>query len=367
MENKVIKVAQVIGMAINGGTESLWMNYYRNIDRTKIQFDFLVESESEIINREEIEALGGHVVIIPSYKTPFKYMKALTKIFKENKYDIVHSNMSTLSVFTLKAAKKAGIKVRIAHSHSTSNKKEWKKNIMKNMLRPFSKKYSTDYFSCSELAGRYLFGDKTYDQGKVTIINNAIEIEKFKLNEEFRKTIRDEYQIADTTVVLGNVGRMGSQKNQIYLLDIFKVYNALNNDSKLLILGDGPLHDELVTKAKTLGIESNVIFAGVHPDIYRYYSAMDVFCMPSLYEGLPVVGIETQANGLPVLFADTITKEVGINDNSKFESLSNDANVWANDLVELVKQGRTNEFKSDIYDIKKQAKDLKELYNKILK
>ena len=115
--NKIIKVAHVIGMAINGGTEALWMNYYRNIDRTKIQIDFLVESESKIINKEEIESLGGHVVIIPSYKNIFKYIKTLKKIFAENQYDIVHSNMNTLSVFTLKAAKKAKVKVRIAHSH----------------------------------------------------------------------------------------------------------------------------------------------------------------------------------------------------------------------------------------------------------
>ena len=161
MEEKVIKVAQVIGMAVDGGTESVWMNYYRNIDKKKIQFDFLVENESKIINKKEIESMGGKIVIIPPYNNPIKYMRVLKKIFKENPYDIVHSNMNALSVFTLRAAKKAGIKVRIAHSHSTSNKKEWKKNILKNILRPFSKVYATHYLACSELAGRWLFGNKT--------------------------------------------------------------------------------------------------------------------------------------------------------------------------------------------------------------
>ena len=259
MENKVIRVAHVIGMAINGGTESLWMNYYRNIDRTKVQFDFLVESESQIINKKEIEELGGRVVIIPPYKNVFKYLKTLTKIFKESKYDIVHSNMNALSVFTLKAAKKAGIKVRIAHSHSTSNKKEWKKNIVKNLLRPFSKKYATDYFACSELAGRWLFGDKTYNQGKVTIIKNAIDIEKFKFNEDNRNAIRSEFKVQDNELLIGNVGRMMAQKNQAFLIGVFAKFREVNQNAKLMIVNDGPLLEELKVLAKELNVTDSVI------------------------------------------------------------------------------------------------------------
>ena len=186
MYDKVIRVAHVIGMAINGGTESLWMNYYRNIDRTKIQFDFLVESESQIINKKEIEELGGRVVIIPPYKNLFKYIKTLTKIFKENKYDIVHSNMNALSVFTLKAAKKAGINVRIAHSHSTSNHKEFGKSIIKNILRPFSKVNATHYFACSKSSAEWLFGKKMVKKNKVTIINNAVDLNRFCYDENKR-------------------------------------------------------------------------------------------------------------------------------------------------------------------------------------
>ena len=361
-----IKIAQVIGIAANGGIESLWLNYFRYIDKTKFEFDFLVENESKLINREQIEAMGGRVVIIPSYKKPIKYIKELTKIFKNNKYDIVHSNMNTLSVFTLKAAKKAGVAIRIAHSHSTSNRREWKKNILKNILRPLSKKYSTHYFTCSELAGRYLFGHKTYERGKVVIINNAIELDKFKMNNEYRVDIRNMYNISESTIVLGNVGRIGSQKNQGFLIDVFNQYKKINNNSKLLILGDGPLLNDLKEKVKNINIEKDVIFAGVHSDVFKFYSAMDVFCMPSLYEGLPVVGIEAQANGLPVIFSDTITNEVCVNENCKFLSLKNEPHKWSLCVNELIQMGRNNKFQSEIYDIVFQTKRLEEIYIKIV-
>ncbi|MGM9970049.1 MAG: glycosyltransferase family 1 protein, partial [Anaeroplasma sp.] len=355
--------AQVIGMAINGGTEALWMNYYRKIDKTKVQFDFLVESESKIINKEEIESMGGHVVIIPPYSNPFKYMKALKKIFNENQYDIVHSNMSTLSVFTLRAAKKAGIKVRIAHSHSTSNKKEWKKNLVKNLLRPFSKVYSTHYFTCSELAGRYLFGNKTYDKGLVKIINNAIDLKKFSFNEENRNEIRTKLGVTDDIFVIGHIGRFQRQKNHRYLIDIYNCYVKNNPNSRLLLVGNGPLLDEITSYVKELKIDDKVIFYGITTEIFKVYSAMDAFVLPSLYEGLPVVGIEAQANGLPCYFSDTITIEVKINDNVLFESIKNDPSMWAN---EIVKKERLTNFKNSIYDIDNEIIKLTEEYYRIL-
>ena len=363
--NKPIKVAHVIGMAINGGTEALWVNYYRYIDRTKVQFDFLVESESKIIDKEEIEKLGGHVVIIPPYKNVFKYMKSLKRIFKENQYDIVHSNMNALSVFTLKAAKKAGIKVRIAHSHSTSNKKEWKKNIVKNLLRPFSKKYATDYFACSEHAGRWLFGDKTYNQGKVKIVKNAIDIEKFKFNEENRKLIRNEFNILDDEILIGNVGRMMPQKNQSFLLDVFAKYHQNNPKSKLMIINDGPLFEELKAKANNLSITDSVIFVGPKSDLYRYYSAFDVFTLPSLYEGLGIVLVEAQANGLNCIASTNVPREADGTGYVKFvelevekwiktlNNISVNRNEWTDCEEKLIKSQ---------YSIKDAVKDLELLY-----
>lgn len=331
-ENRPIRVAQVMGMAMNGGVEACIINYYRNIDRTRVQFDFFVEDTSKIIRRDEIEKLGGKVVIIPPYKKPFKYIKTLKRLFKEGNYDIVHSNMNALSVFVLYAAKKAGVKIRIAHSHSTSNKKEWKKNIIKNILRPFSKVYATQYFACSELAGRWLFGNKTFDKGKVTIINNAIELEKFKFDQKIRNDMRRELGL-ENNYVIGHIGRFMEQKNHTFLVDIFNEVQKRRPDAKLLLLGDGPLYDEIVKKVEELGLNDKVVFEGVHAHAYKYYNAMDSFVLPSLYEGLPVVGIEAQANGLKCYLSSEMTKETKILDTTEFLPLSCGGAGWAEKIT----------------------------------
>ncbi len=373
MENKKIKVAQVIGQAVNGGTEAYAKNYYSHIDRSKVEFDFLVESESKIINRKDIEALGGHIVIIPSYKNPFKYMRTLKRIFKENNYDIVHSNMNTLSFFTLRAAKKAHIKVRIAHSHSTSNPKEKLKNILKNMLRPLSKIYATDYFACSEMAGRYLFGNKTFDKGKVTVINNGIDIDKFKYNEEYNISLRKELNIDINTKVIGHVGRFVPQKNHSYLIDIFNEIHKLDSNTKLLLLSDGPLKDEIETKVNTLGLTDSVIFAGSKEDIYKYYSVMNIFIFPSLYEGLCLTGVEAQASGLYCLVSNNITRELATTKNIEFLDIKNDPKDWAIRAIEVLKDNAIdrvavyNQFVGSKFDIDHEANKLVGYYEEMLK
>lgn len=369
MENKKIKVAHVIGMAINGGTESLWINYYKNINRDLIQFDFLVESESKLINKKEIEKLGGNVIIIPSYKNVFKYMRTLKKIFKKNKYDIVHSNMNALSVFPLRAAKKAGIKIRIAHSHSTSNKLEWKKNIIKNLLRLFSKKYATHYMACSERAGRWLFGNKTFDSGKVTIIKNAIDIDKFKFNHQLRKNIRSEYFVSDDEILIGNIGRMMPQKNQLFLLDVFSKFHSFNQKSKLMIVNDGPLLEKLKTKVESLRLKDSVIFVGPKTNISDFYSAFDVFTLPSLYEGLGIVLIEAQANGLNCLASQNVPHEVDVTGNVLFLDL--DIEKWFSELKKISTSRSSWTYCSDClthnnYCITNSVKKLEDLYCELI-
>ena len=158
-----IRIAQIIGKWVGGGVEAVVMNYYRHIDKSKIQFDFICDDDSTNIPYEEIESLGGRVILIPPYQKVFKYHKELKKVLKENNYKIVHSHINTLSVFSLWAAKSAKVPVRIAHNHATSSKKEWKRNLIKNILKKFSKLFATHYMCCSEIAGRWLFGDKEYD------------------------------------------------------------------------------------------------------------------------------------------------------------------------------------------------------------
>ena len=365
--NKVIRVAQIIGVASNGGVESIVMNYYKNIDRSKVQFDFLVESESQIINKKEIESMGGRVIFIPSYKSLFKYNRALKRIFKENKYDIIHSNMNTLSVFPLRVAKKCGAKIRIAHSHSTSNRKEKLRNFLKNILRKFSKIYATHYFACSEEAGRYQFGDKAYNDGKVAIINNAIDFEKFKYNETIRKNIRKEYGV-ENNLVIGHVGRFVSVKNHSFLIDVFSQICKKEPSSCLLLVGEGPLQSEIVEKVESLGLKDKVIFAGSSCNVAALYNAMDVFAFPSLYEGLGMALIEAQINGTKCVYSQAIPKEAIISDKAFVADISNEKE-WVSKISENFNLNRSKSllYNEEKFDIRIQSGELVNKYIKILK
>lgn len=361
----MIRVAQVMGKMNFGGVEASVMNYYRNIDRTKVKFDFIVDSDSECPQKEEIELLGGKVIFVPPYQQMKSYITTLIDIFKKEKYDIVHAQLTTMSVFPLYAAKKAGIKVRIAHSHNTANRVEWKKNILKNALRPFSKKYATHYFACSELAGRYLFGNKAFNKGNITVINNSIDFNKFKFNEEKRNIIRTKYGL-NKNFVVGHIGRFVKQKNHMKLIEIFYSLLKERKDAKLILIGDGPLQKNVEEKVKKLNIQDNVLFIGTVSNPYDYYNAMDVFLLPSLYEGLPVVGVEAQINGLKCLFSDNITKEAKISDNTFFLPIKN-IKEWIEKLDECDNNRNITKIELDSYNIEIQANILEKKYFDISK
>ena len=361
-----IRVAHIIGKWLGGGVESVVMNYYRHIDRTKIQFDFICDEDSTNIPYEEIKKLGGKVILVPPYQKVFKYHKKLKEVLKSGGYKIVHSHINTLSVFSLFAAKCAGVPVRIAHSHSTTNKKEKKKNLLKQVLRPFSKVFATDYMCCSELAGRWLFGNKEYDNGNVYLLNNAIDLDKFKYDEEKRKEKRKELNIEDDTLVIGHVGRFVEQKNHRFLIDIFNEVHKQKENSILLLAGQGPLMEEMKEKVKILGIEDSVKFLGQRNDINELYQAFDVFCLPSLYEGLPVVGVEAQATGLLCIFSDDMTKETKVLDTTEFLSLNQSVEEWTYTILKKYKSFKRknciNEISKKDFNIKKEANKLTQKY-----
>lgn len=372
MENKQpIRIAHVIGKWVGGGVEAVVMNYYRHIDRTQIQFDFLCDNDSTNIPYEEIESLGGKVILIPPYQKLHKYNKELYKVFKENNYKIVHSHINTLSVFPLRIAKKAGVPVRIAHSHSTTNKKEWKKNLLKNILRPFSKVYATNYMCCSELAGRWLFGDKTYDEGKVYLLNNAIDIDKFKYDENIRKQKRKEFGIDDDTFVIGHIGRFVEQKNHRFLIDIFNEVHKERSNSLLLLIGQGPLMEEIKEKVHSLNLDNSVMFLGQRNDTNELYQAMDVFVLPSLYEGLPVVGVEAQATGLPCYFSDNMTMETKVLKSTVFMSSKVSSFDWKDQILSCFQSINKLEAVRDItnrgFNIDVEKNKLKQYYEKLIK
>lgn len=361
-----IRIPQIVGKWLGGGIEAVVISEYLAMDKSKIQFDFICDEDSTNIPYDLIEKNGGRVIIIPPYQKAFKYHKELKKVLKENNYKIVHSHISTMSVFSLFAAKCAGVPVRIAHSHSTTNKKEKKKNLMKQVLRPFSKVFATNYMCCSELAGRWLFGDKEYDKGNVYLLNNAIDLDKFKYDEKLRKKKRKELGIKDDTLVIGHLGRFVAQKNHTFLIDIFNEIHKKNNNSVLLLAGQGPLMEDIKNKVKDLNLEDSVKFLGQRNDANELYQAFDVFLLPSLYEGLPVVGVEAQASGLLCYLSDDMTKETKVLDITKFMSLNNTPEEWADNILDDVKKYKridtSKEMTAKNFNIKEEAKKLEEYY-----
>lgn len=363
--DKPIRIAQVMGKMMNGGVESVVMNYYRHIDRTKVQFDFFADEDSSLPQRAEIESLGGRIYVVPPYQQIGDYIKKLIALFRENNYKIVHSHLNTLSVFPLYAAKKAGVPVRIAHNHSTAGKGETKKNIMKYMLRPFAKVNATHYAACSRYAGEWFFGKKSMEKGEVTIFNNAIDLDKFRYNEKVRNEVRKELGLEGKFVV-GHVGRFCYQKNHSFLIDVFDEICRKNPNAMLILAGTGELLDEVKQKTSSLNLDNKVLFLGNRSDVERLYQAMDVFVLPSRYEGLPVVGVEAQAAGLACVLSDAMTKETKLLDSTIMLGLEDGAGMWCEHIL-AQKRIRTSDIRKnmEIFDISKQAVRLTEYYENI--
>lgn len=371
--NEPIRVAQIVGKWLGGGVESFLMNYYHHIDRTKFQFDFICDSDSTDIPYEEIKNMGGKVILVPPYQKVLSYQKELVKIFKENNYKIVHSHINTLSVFPLRAARKAGVPVRIAHSHSTiiNNKIEWKRNILKNFLKKFSKVYATDYFACSEEAGISQFGKKTFLSGKLVIINNAIDTKNFHFNTALRTKIRNRYNIPDDAIVLGTVGRLVKTKNPLFTLNLFVKYYTNNDNSYLLFVGHGALQSEIETLIKGKPYEKKVIFTGQINNVSEIYNALDIFLFPSLYEGLGMALIEAQYNGLRCIASSNVPRKTEISESIKYINLKN-IEDWDETILKYSSELDLNvrkdiEIKNNSFDIESEVSNLEKNYQKICK
>lgn len=363
-----IKVLYVNGGLMDrGGVSSVMMNYYLNIDRSRIHIDFLTHGYGEGVRDKEIIKNGGKIFTVPpKSKDYFKNTKMIRNILKKNHYDIVHSHADAGNAHILKIAKQCGVPVRISHSHNTDYtinnpiRKE-----LADMQKKNISKYATHMFACSEEAAMWLYGKS------VPIIKNAIELNDFSYSEEQRNNIRNKYNIGDKFLV-GCVGRLDYQKNQIFLLNIFSDLLKKRNDICLMLVGDGILKQELIEAAKKLRIEDSVIFAGQVSNVNEYYSAFDIMVMPSLFEGLGMVAIEAQSANLPCLLSDNIPKTVRINDNVVYLSLS-DYQAWVDKLYTANPNSqRDNEdclerIKRAGYDINTEAKKLELFYLKVSK
>lgn len=353
-----IRIAQVVNRMDSGGIEMVLMNYYRFMNHKRIQFDFYYADDSSFLQKNEMQKLGAGTYPIPAYSKPLAFHRALHKAFKEKGYQIVHVHLNTMSVFALFAAWRAGVPVRICHNHSTAHWSEGKVTLLKYVLRPLNKLFANRYFACGDIAGQWLYGKRCMDSGKVTVIPNAIETQRFLFDSDARIRLRREFGIDEGAFVVGHVGRFRHQKNHRFMLTVFKELLCVKPNSVLLLIGDGEKQKEIQTLVNQMGIASHVIFAGVRNDVDKLYSAMDVFCLPSYYEGMPLVAWEAQCNGLPCLFSDQITKEALLGKNSLKLQLA-DRDEW---IKAILKARRSDSESFASADISLHCKILESIY-----
>ena len=332
-----IRVLQInSGSRSFGGVSSFLYNVYTNIDREQVQFDFLSPNVTTYgIHREEIEEMGGRIYElgikgnILTRKTGL--YKRLYEFLTQHAYSVVHINSGNFffNLFAVMAVRKAGVPCRIVHSHNAgdTNRSRIKKAAFE-ALKPQLEKNATLLLACSRKAASYMFTDQTVREGRVQIVKNGINAERFRFDPEIRKTVRQELGLQDKFVV-GHVGRFYKQKNHVFLIRIFEKIHEKEPESVLLLFGKGDLETEVRGLVNELGMAPYVRFMGEVADIERMYQAMDVFVMPSFHEGLPVSCVEIQAAGVPCVLSDTITEEIKIADSMRFLSLSDSTEAWA--------------------------------------
>lgn len=364
-------VLEIIGKRPVGGVGTVMLNYQRHMNMERVQMDYLIFGEQEETFDKEVKKLGSRVYTYPALSG--RQMRQTKKYFEQffsehhSEYDIVHLHAPYIAFLCLPVAAKYGIGHRIVHSHATVYAESKGKAVRNRMLWSISQKYITDRIGCSQAAGEFLFGKKDY-----TVLKNAICCDEYAYNEAARNEIRTQYEAKDK-LVIGNVGRFSQQKNQMYLVDIFSEIRKILKDSVLWLVGDGELRPQIEEKIKQLGLINSVKIFGMVDNTGELYQAMDVMVMPSLFEGLPMTGVEAQACGLPCVFSDTITREADVM-GSPFLSLEESKAEWAKTAVRAA--GRYKEsgkarrsFGKELaehgFDIRVEAERLEEMYEEM--
>ena len=347
-----------------GGVETFLMNYYRNIDRNKIQFDF-VNMYNAMCFEDEIKQMGGNVYKVTNVKkNPIKYYKQLKRVIMEHKYSTIHINMlSMANVIPIIVAKKLKEENIIVHSHNSATPPGILRKVMNKINKKIVIDNATKLFACSRKAGEWMFGkNKNFE-----VINNAIDIEKYKYNSQMREKIRENLEIKDKFVI-GNISRFSEQKNHDYLIDVFKDVTKIYSSAVLMLIGEGELKKQIREKVEKQNLLDKVLFLDTVKNANDYYQAMDVFVLTSLFEGLPVVGIEAQASGTSCVFSNTITKELELTKFTQFIGLDKPANQWAKEIVDLKNKGKNSINDTELikkYDIVNEAQKLLDMYYKM--
>ena len=332
----MIRVAVIMGKMNSGGKKNLVMEYYRHIDREQVQFDFICDADSQAIPEEEITRLGGRVYRIRPYQNILGNMADLRKLCRQNHYPIMHAYNSTMNVFPMFVARTAGIPVRISESLSMAHQRDWKTKF-KKLLRPMSRYFANRYLSCGEDCGRWQFGSRLFEAGRVDVFKTVIDTHRNAYDPAVRDRTRQHYGWEDK-IVIGHIGRFTPQKNSVRLIEIFGAITAKEPKAILCLIGDGELKEKMRKKIKCLGIEQQVCYLGRREDIGQFYNAMDVFLLPSLYEGLPVVGLEAESCGLPMFFSTEVTKEADACQLGHFMSLEAPNEEWAREILLAVRE-----------------------------
>lgn len=369
--NRKIKICHVIGDFVNGGVESVIYNYFSHMDLSKFEVHIIghgikvQECADRFINM-------GFIIhnITPKSVNFVSNVCEMKNIFDKYKFDIVHSHITEWACVPLFLGLLSGIKVRINHSHMAEKPQGLNNKIYYGVRLFFGKLFATDYFACGYDAAIYLFGKKTFDDGKVTILPNAFDLVMFNYNVENRVTIREQLEIPESTLCVGHIGRFEKQKNHDYLIQIFEELRRIVPDSCLLLVGKGQLETTIKEKVEKFGISEHVKFLGSRSDVAKLYQGMDIFVFPSLYEGLGIVTVEAQVSNLPVLAADAIPHEAKLIGSMQFMSLDIPASSWASKIIEMtcVKDRKyMGDFISEKgYDIETAASKLSEVYTSML-
>lgn len=366
-----IRILNLFTIMNRGGAETMVMNYYRNVDRTKVQFDFLVHRQERGAYDDEIEAMGGRIYrMCPIHPQNFgKYKKMLKVFFDEHpEYKILHSHMSELGCYAFIEAQKRGIKVKICHAHNAPVKgsmtpKEKAQLIFRDYFKKRMLPFTDHLFVCGEEAGNWLYGKE--NSRRFVMMNNAVDAKKFAFSPAARDEIRRELNIDGKFAVL-NVGRFNPQKNHTFIIDIFKEIKKLHAEAILLLVGNGELENEIRQKVSSLGLQNDVLFLGLRDDVDKILSASDVFLFPSLYEGLPVSLVEAQSSGIKSFISDAVPGQCILTDDVSTISLKETAEGWAKKVAALAdgyeRRDRYQDMVRSGFDIKSNTQWLQEFY-----
>ena len=368
-QNEILHVLHVFGKLNRGGAESRVMDLYRNVDRTKVQFDFMQHTTRVCDFQPEIEQLGGKVYHVPPFRfwNYFSYCKAWKQFIREHpEIRIVHGHMTSTASIYLPIAHKKGV-FTIAHSRNAGVDKGIKGKLTKFLRRNLKEKCDR-CFACSKLAGEAVFGKEAMEQGNVTIIPNAIDAAGFTFDPEVRRQKREELHIRPEEFLIGEVGRFDPQKNQKYAVEILAECRKKNFPAKLILIGEGPLMETVRQQVEELKLQEYVIFTGLQKNVVPFYQAMDFFLLPSFYEGLPGVAVEAQASGLRGILSDAITTETAMTSLMEFRSVQEIAEVWADRIMACGHYERQNtlvQMQKAGFDVKSLAKQLQDFYLRV--